>query len=222
MFRVVCRYLETDDAALLALDDELLESWCYWLRTPEASTKNGRLSPRTQKSYIDAMRSFLNKMEERGLMGEGLSKALVHPKQQRKAPKAIKREDQEKMLTIAKEDVRDYAILRLFFDLGLRISSVYHLNIEDVDLESGKISVFLKGYSEKKQKALPETTVIALRAWIQIRNTTRGPLFVNFDRAGQVAMVDSKQDASERFRLSYTSIYRAVVKIGHDETTLTV
>ena len=43
---------------------------------------------------------------------------------------------------------RDYAILRLLFDLGLRRGEVMSLRLEDVDLEAGLLKVLGKGQTQ--------------------------------------------------------------------------
>lgn len=101
-----------------------------------------------------------------------------------------------------KKGVRDKAILRLLFDLGLRRTELISLDVEDLDLESKRIAVTGKGDNEKTFLSLPETTGKALSAWICERGTDAGPLFINFDRAGKGR------------RLSGNSLYRIVRGLG--------
>lgn len=84
-----------------------------------------------------------------------------------------------------KKALRDRAILRLLHDLALRRAEVVSLDLEDVDLEGGAISVLGKGRTQKERLSLPEPTRDALAAWIGARGTEPGPLFLNFDRAGK-------------------------------------
>ena len=80
---------------------------------------------------------------------------------------------------------RDVAMIRLLFDLGLRRASVTSLDVEHVDLAAGKILVLLKGRTQRSWLSLPAPTREALRAWLYYRGEQPGPLFVNFDRAGE-------------------------------------
>jgi len=79
-------------------------------------------------------------------------------------------------------DIRDYAMLRMFFDMGLRRSSVINLDIQDIDFYKGTIWIFLKGRMQKKLKELPDITLQALKRWVDIRGVGEGPVFVNMDR----------------------------------------
>jgi len=97
---------------------------------------------------------------------------------------------------------RDRAAVRLLYDLALRRGEVVALDLEDVDLEAGKVAVLRKGKREKVLLSLPEPTKDALREWVEARGSEPGPLFVNFDRAGKGG------------RLTGTSLYRIVRDLG--------
>jgi len=67
--------------------------------------------------------------------------------------------------------------------LALRRSEAVSLDVEHLDLETGTVSVLGKGRSERVALSLPEPTACALRAWLELRGTEPGPLFLNMDRA---------------------------------------
>ncbi|MFC1835950.1 tyrosine-type recombinase/integrase [Thermodesulfobacteriota bacterium] len=73
--------------------------------------------------------------------------------------------------------VRDYAIVRLLYDIALRRGEVVSLDLEDVDLERCSLRVMGKGQSEKQILDLPEPTVEALQEWIDVRGDKTGALF---------------------------------------------
>jgi integrase/recombinase XerC len=97
---------------------------------------------------------------------------------------------------------RDHSILHLLFDLALRRGEVVSLDLEDVDLEAGRLAVLGKGRTGKVALTLPEPTQASLTSWLAVRGTEPGPLFQNFDRAGKGA------------RLTGTSVYRTVRDLG--------
>ena len=102
-----------------------------------------------------------------------------------------------------KKGIRDKAILRLLFDLGLRRGELVALDLSDVDLERKTISVLGKGRTQKTQLSLPEKTMTALLEWLKARGQAHGPLFLNLDRA-------RKGDG----RITGKSIYRLVKGLG--------
>jgi integrase/recombinase XerC len=78
--------------------------------------------------------------------------------------------------------LRDRVVLRLLWDLALRREEVVSLNVSNVDLSAGTLSILGKGRRERETLTLPASTVAALRAWLAVRGTTPGPLVVNVDR----------------------------------------
>lgn len=81
--------------------------------------------------------------------------------------------------------VRDAAIIRLLHDLALRRGEVVSLNLEDLDLEEGRLAVLGKGRTAQVWMTVPPPTLDALNAWLAVRGTEPGPLFKSFDHAGK-------------------------------------
>jgi integrase/recombinase XerC len=98
--------------------------------------------------------------------------------------------------------VRDVALLRLLFDLGLRRAEVTALEVSDLDLSAGRVLVLGKGQREKVALTLPQGARLALAAWLEVRGFAAGPLFVNLDRR------------SSRARLTGAGLYDIVSKLG--------
>ncbi len=79
---------------------------------------------------------------------------------------------------------RDFAILRLIFDLALRRSEIVALDYpSDVDLEGGFLLMRYTRPARVISINLPDQTKEALREWVLIRGSRPGPLFINYDRA---------------------------------------
>jgi integrase/recombinase XerC len=76
--------------------------------------------------------------------------------------------------------LRDVAIVTLMYTLGLRRAEVVRLDLADVDLHAGKISVLRKRRREKANKSLPLPAIKALRSWIAARGKEPGPLFCSY------------------------------------------
>jgi len=83
----------------------------------------------------------------------------------------------------SKKSTRDIAIVRCAYDLGLRRNEIVTLDLSDVDFENNKIKILGKGRREKETLSLPQTTRDSLKAWIEVRGTQDGPLFVSLWRA---------------------------------------
>jgi integrase/recombinase XerC len=100
--------------------------------------------------------------------------------------------------------IRDFAILRLLYDLALRRGEIVALDVGDVNLGARKIKVKGKGKAEKETLALPEPTAKALGEWIEVRGRLEGPLFVNFDRA------------KKGNRLTGSAVYYVIRQLGQE------
>jgi integrase/recombinase XerC len=101
-----------------------------------------------------------------------------------------------------KKAIRDRAALRLLYDLGLRRNEVVAIDVGDLDLDAGTVSVLGKGRTQKTKLTLPAPTRETIRQWLEARGTEPGPLFINVDRAGKGC------------RLTGTSLYRIVRRLG--------
>lgn len=97
---------------------------------------------------------------------------------------------------VTKKAKRDRAAVRLLHDIALRRSEVVGLDVEDVDLVAGTVAIVRNGRREKVRLSLPNPTKAAVAAWLNVRGSEPGPLFVNFDH--------SKKGR----RLTGTSLYR--------------
>jgi integrase/recombinase XerC len=114
----------------------------------------------------------------------------------------------KKILTLTaargdKKGIRDKAILRLLFDLGLRRGEVVALDVADLDMERKTIQVMGKGKTQKTELSLPALTIAALTEWLKLRGQDPGPLFLNLDRARK-----------GQGRITGKSIYRLVRGLG--------
>lgn len=82
--------------------------------------------------------------------------------------------------------VRDYALVRLLHDLGLRRGEAVGVDLADVEFDGSTPSrVWIKGKKRvhKEALSLPPATSRALGDWIAARGSFEGPVFVRLDRA---------------------------------------
>jgi integrase/recombinase XerC len=98
---------------------------------------------------------------------------------------------------------RDVALLRLLFDLGLRRGEVVSLDLADVDLTAGTLSILGKGRTQKEALTLPTETRAALMVWLKVREVDHGPLFVSLDTGHK-----------EQGRLTGNGLYRIIHTLG--------
>ena len=78
-----------------------------------------------------------------------------------------------------KAETRDYAIIVTLFCLGLRVSELCGLNLEETDLARATVRIQGKGRRERELVPVPAVVVEALRRYLVHRGTERGPLFLS-------------------------------------------
>lgn len=101
---------------------------------------------------------------------------------------------------------RDYAILRLLWDNGLRRSEVSNLNIEDFNCKEGTLRIKSKGKIDPEFVYLSDKTIEAISSWLAVRYQPlpHYPLFISLD------------NATKGHRLSDKSVYRLVKKYSSE------
>jgi integrase/recombinase XerC len=113
---------------------------------------------------------------------------------------------------------RDVAIIRLLNDLGLRRSELVGLDIPDhVERADGTLCAIRirgKGSTERVRLTLPPKTSEALRAWIENRGLSEGPLFISVDPgAGRAGRGGRARAPNER--LSGEGVARILAVLAH-------
>lgn len=111
------------------------------------------------------------------------------------------------MLTIAARQPsptgpRDVALLRLAYDLALRIGELARLDVADVDLKTGTLWIFGKGRRAKELLTMPQSSRDAVQAWLAVRGTKPGPLLLSLSRCNRGG------------RLATRGVYRIIRDLG--------
>jgi integrase/recombinase XerC len=117
-------------------------------------------------------------------------------------------EDVRRMLVATSGDseaaARDYSIVVTFYCLGLRVSELCGLNLEDTDLARGTTWILGKGRRERELVPLPAPVVEAIRKYLKYRGTAAGPVFQTRGNRGKAC------DG----RLETRSVLRIVRELG--------
>ena len=136
----------------------------------------GHLSGHTVSAYMRALQSFWSWLEREGLVQENPFRKLKPPKAPQKIIPVFT-EDQLRRL-FASVDLtspngyRDYAIMLLLLDTGIRCSELAGLKVEDVDLDSRLIKVWGKG---NKQRLVPIGAKVQKALWKYIHRHRPDP-----------------------------------------------
>lgn len=138
-----------------------------------------RYSRATVNRHLSSLHGFYGWASAQGLVAVDPSSVLSGPKLNRHLPHVLKAGEMERLLSVhgpfdaqggAREqtpaDLRDQAILELFYACGARISEVAGLNVDDVDFDSRLVRLFGKG-SKERIVPLHDLCIATLKAYIE-------------------------------------------------------
>lgn len=94
---------------------------------------------------------------------------LVVPKRSQQLPKYLNEEETHALIESARENIRDYAILRTLAYTGVRVSELCNLEIEDIDFSQGIIQVRSGKGDKDRIVVLEEKTAEALKNYLAVR-----------------------------------------------------
>jgi integrase/recombinase XerC len=146
------------------------------------ATLHGRgLAPRSIQRALSAARSFFAYLEKNQVIDANPATASKAPKTRPKLPKTLDTDQAAQLFKFeANTDIekRDRAIAELLYGSGVRLSELVGINIADLDLDSGFVTVTGKG-NKVRQVPLGSHCVAAINAWLACRSYPPGtePLF---------------------------------------------
>ena len=137
-------------------------------------TVNYKSKAATRARKAASIRVFFNYMcEKTQLIDKNPSLNLETPKLDKRLPKYLSLDDSKKLLKVASNEdnrnsQRDYAILTIFLNCGLRLSELVGVNINDIDFNEYKLNVIGKGNKERTIY-LNKACVHAINEYLSVR-----------------------------------------------------
>ncbi len=159
------------------------------LRAYLAHLHNQRLSKATIARRLSSLRTFLKYLCREGVLSKNPAIGLRTPKQRSQLPNVLGAKEILALLTApdgaTRLGCRDRAIFETFYSTGLRVSELVGINLSDLDLESGVVTVRGKGKRERLA-ILGSSARAAVRRWLAFRgqvaegrSVERDALFLN-------------------------------------------
>ncbi|MBV1907251.1 MAG: tyrosine recombinase XerC [Pseudomonadales bacterium] len=132
------------------------------------------LSPRSIQRCLSSIRACFSYLKKHRLIKNNPATSLHAPRKQNKLPRLLDTDQAAKLLDFkptSKIAIRDKAILELFYSSGLRLSELVGINISDLNLKEGFVTVTGKG-NKSRQVPLGRHANTALENWLQHRQYT--------------------------------------------------
>lgn len=113
--------------------------------------------PATRARKVSTIRIFFNYLSQKaGLIENNPAQNLETPKLEKRIPKYLTLDESKQLLetTYSKDyenenTLRDYAIITLFLNCGMRLSELVGINIKDITFSECKLNVIGKGNKER-------------------------------------------------------------------------
>lgn len=130
--------------------------------------------PATRARKISTIRIFFSYLCQKiNLIETNPAQNLETPKLDKRMPKYLSLEDSKKLLNVTANEndenkERDYAIITLFLNCGLRLSELIGINIQDIDFNEYKLNVIGKGNKERTIY-LNKSCINAIKDYLSVR-----------------------------------------------------
>lgn len=163
---IIIKDITIDTMKKIKLDD--IHAFLSYLTT----TYHSKAATRARKA--SSIRVFFNYLTAKANLIEiNPAQNLETPKLDKRLPKYLSLEDSKKLLSItANEDnrnaKRDYAIITLFLNCGMRLAELVGININDIDFSENKMTVIGKGNKERTVY-LNKACVNAVKNYLEVR-----------------------------------------------------
>lgn len=136
---------------------------------------NRRCGPATCAKKISTIRIFFKYLTITSkMLKDNPAQNLETPKLNKRLPRYLTLEDSEKLLNNTFEDKdnknkeRDFAIITLFLNCGLRLSELVGINIADIKFDDQKMTVIGKGNKERSIY-LNKSCINAIKSYLNVR-----------------------------------------------------
>src|SRR5215211_389168 len=129
---------------------------------------------------LSALREFFRFLEGVGMIVKSPTTGIETPKREKNTRQFLRADEYTKMLSLAGAHPRDYAVLQVFLQTGIRVSELASLRMEDIDFIKPAITVRGKGKQER-EIALEKKGIHALKSYLAVRGENfTNRVFLNY------------------------------------------
>jgi integrase/recombinase XerC len=147
------------------------------VRAYAAACHRTGLAGKSIQRRLSALRGLFEHLLREGRVGHNPGQDIRAPKTARRLPAALDVDQMARLLGSTAEDplaLRDRAFMELLYSSGLRLAELTGLDLHDLDLAAGLVTVTGKG---RKTRVVPvgRHAAAALERWLAVRPTLLAP-----------------------------------------------
>lgn len=163
--------IEIHDFSLEALDsitEDDIQSYLFFM------ANNYESKPATISRKASTIRIFFKFLHKRKFISNNPALDIETPKREKRLPKYLSLAESEKLLTTINDDEkdrnkpRDFAIITVFLNCGIRLSELVGINISNIDFTENKMTVIGKGNKERTIY-LNDSSIRAIKSYMATR-----------------------------------------------------
>lgn len=140
------------------------------------------LSGVSRARKLAAIREYFRYLEVIEVITKSPLLGITTPKKEKNIRSYLKAEEYGKILSLANGNIRDYAILQVFLQTGIRVSELCHLQMEDIDVQAGILKITAGKGMVQREIQLEKKGIQALKNYLSLREQmamTTSLLFLN-------------------------------------------
>ena len=146
-----------------------------------ASLSDQGLSGRTRARKLAAIKEYFRFLVGSGVIAVSPTESVSAPKRERNGRNYLTPEEYTRLLSLAGSNPRDYAILQVFLQTGIRVSELCSLTLSDVDLVDRAVTIRQSKGMADRSIELEKKGLQALRNYLRIRpQSLSDALFLNY------------------------------------------
>ena len=173
--------------------------------------------PATRARKISTIRIFFAYLFDQKLIDDNPAIGIKTPKQEKRMPKYLSLDDSKKLLNVTADEndenkERDYAIITLFLNCGLRLSELVGINISNIDFSENRLTVIGKGNKERTIY-LNKACIKAIQDYMSVRPKDG---VKNDSKGSNKALFLSKRKERISNRMVQYIVERELMKAGLD------
>lgn len=189
--KVTYNDISIDTIEKITLED--IHSYLFYLKN------NYHSKPATLARKVSSIRVFFTYLSQKSKQIEkNPAQNLETPKLEKRLPKYLSLDDSKKLLEVSSNEdnrnkERDYAIITLFLNCGMRLSELVGINIKDINFNDCKLNVIGKGNKERTIY-LNNACMNAINAYLRVRPTNK----VKYDSKNALFLSERYERISNR------------------------
>jgi site-specific recombinase XerD len=139
------------------------------------------ISGTTRARKLASIREYFRFLEREDLVAKNPTLGVQTPKKERGSRTALRLDEYTKLLSLAGANPRDYAILQVFLQTGIRVSELCALTRADIDFAARRVQISNGKGQKARTIELEKKGIQAIKSYLAVRpESLHDELFLNY------------------------------------------